>query len=169
MIYGKENGHPAGDPWKAKQIKLASLSSLHRSRQLPSKSVFSLYIITNVLKNRDNGMTPPFPPVVKISTFLWIWRINFPFITFTFSMQHWSQNGRSQPCSHAGINPEDESWEMTSFDSAWNCGERGGLEIQACSCWMGGMLCFQTSKWAEAQSLLTKAKTIYASRYEVLQ
>ena len=55
---------------------------------------------------------------------------HFPFITLTFSMQLWSQNGRSQPCSHAGINPEDESWEMTSWDSAWNWSERGGLEMQ---------------------------------------
>lgn len=40
---------------------------------------------------------------------------------------------------------------------------RTKLETQAYSCWLGGTLCFETGKWAEAQSLLTKAKTIYES------
>jgi len=40
---------------------------------------------------------------------------------------------------------------------------RTKLETQAYSCWLGGTLCFETSKWAEAQSLLTKARTIYES------
>jgi len=40
---------------------------------------------------------------------------------------------------------------------------RTKLETQAYSCWLGGTLCFETSKWAEAQTLLTKARTIYES------
>ena len=40
---------------------------------------------------------------------------------------------------------------------------RTKLETQAYSCWLGGTLCFETSKWSEAQGLLSKAKTIYES------
>ena len=56
MINGKDNGL-AGDLWKdhncmAKKSKLYSHFSIDQeSCQVQSKSVFSLYIITNVLKN----------------------------------------------------------------------------------------------------------------------
>ena len=40
---------------------------------------------------------------------------------------------------------------------------RTKLETQAYSCWLGGTLCFETSKWSDAQTLLTKAKTIFES------
>merc|ERR1712012_719493 len=40
---------------------------------------------------------------------------------------------------------------------------RTKLETQAYSCWLGGTLCFETSKWSEAQGLLSKAQTIYES------
>lgn len=40
---------------------------------------------------------------------------------------------------------------------------RTKLETQAYSCWLGGTLFFETGKWAEAQTLLTKARTIYES------
>ena len=94
MIYGKDNVHPAGDPWKAKQIKLASLSSLHRSSQLPSKSVFSLYIITNVLKSHDIGMTP---------ASLQLWKFPFSFYNFNVFNAALISKWTFTACSHAGL------------------------------------------------------------------
>jgi len=40
---------------------------------------------------------------------------------------------------------------------------RTKLETQAYYCWLTGTLFFETSKWADAQSSLTQAKTIYAN------
>ena len=78
-------------------------------------------------------------------------------------MQLWSQIGRSLPSFQAGINPEVESWDQLLFCRKYENWSKKRLEMQAYSCWQGGTLCFKTSKLAEAQSLLTKAKIIYGS------
>ena len=78
-------------------------------------------------------------------------------------MQLWSQIGRSLPSFQAGINPEVESWDQLLFCRKYENWSKKRLEMQAYSCWQGGTLCFKTSKLAEAQSLLTKARIIYGS------
>lgn len=40
---------------------------------------------------------------------------------------------------------------------------RTKLETKAYNCWLTGTLYFETSRWAEAQAMLTQAKTIYDS------
>ena len=94
----------------AKKIKLHSHLSIDQdSCQVQSKyfhyTSWQMFW-TNVLKNmvwRSFSLQFPLFPLS------WILRINFPFLTLTFSIQLWSQIGRSSPSFQAGINPEDES------------------------------------------------------------
>jgi len=55
-----------------------------------------------------------------------------------------------------------EQLELVSASSE-KVDARTKLETKAYSCWLAGTLCFETAKWAEAQTLLTQARNILES------